>query len=209
MSGKNALHWSARVLSADDLRRNLNGHNELILAPRTIVTPLAAEHIRTHGIGVSRQEEPAEEKDAGSAIWGYVQEHPQTLVTSVLQALQREGMNLKALAPAGDRQPGAWSRSVAECIAAGDCRGGLVFCSDAGLVCCVANKVRGVRAAAVFSVQQAARALLTLGANLLAVEMPGRTFFELRQIARCLAKPSACPAGVAGVIEELEKHAHR
>ena len=89
--------------------------------------------------------------------------------------------------------------------------GGVVFCDDPGLVCCVANKVPGLRAVAVTTVAQAARATLTLGANLLAVEMPGRTFFEMRQILRCLcgAESTACPAGVACTLRELDGHAHR
>jgi hypothetical protein len=204
-----ALRWSARVLSADDLRRNLNGRHELVLTAATVVTPLAAEHVRAHGIRVSRLAEPEGENKTSGDTWGYVLEHPQPLVTSALQALARDGLHLQALPAATDKQPGAWSRSIAECIAAGECRGGIVFCSDAGLVCCVANKVKGVRAAAVLNVQQAARALLTLGANLLAVEVPGRTFFEIRQIVRCLLKPSVCPDGVACVLQELDGHAHR
>jgi ribose 5-phosphate isomerase RpiB len=87
----------------------------------------------------------------------------------------------------------------------------VVFCDDAGLLCCVANKVAGLRAALANTVAQAAQATLTLGANLLAVEMPGRTFFEVRQILRtcCSAAAPACPAGVACTLQELDGHAHR
>ena len=49
------LRWSGRVLCAEDLRRSLNGHRELVLPPRALVTPLAAEHLRQHGVTVSRQ----------------------------------------------------------------------------------------------------------------------------------------------------------
>ena len=74
-----------------------------------------------------------------------------------------------------------------------------MFCADPGLVCCVANKVNGVRAAAVLTVFQAARATLTLGANLLAVEMPGRTIFEVRQIMLSLCQGDGwMPAGRRG-----------
>jgi hypothetical protein len=209
MSRENGLCWTGRVLSADDLRRNLNGQDEILLSPGTIITPLAADHIRMHGLSVSiRPEAAAESAEAGS-FWGYSEETPHPLVTSALQAVKRDGIRLEALPATTDNRPGGWARSVAECIAAGRCRGGLVFCSDAGLACCVANKVKGVRAVAVSNARQAARALGVLGANLLAVEMPGPTFFEIRQIARCLAKPSSCPDGVACVLEELEGHAHR
>ena len=47
-------------------------------------------------------------------------------------------------------------------------------------------------------------------ANLLVVEMPGRTFFEIRQILRTLyAAVAACPEGVACTLRELDGHAHR
>jgi len=64
---------------------------------------------------------------------------------------------------------------------------------------------------AIVTVAQAARAALTLGTNLAAVEMPGRTFFEVRQILRtlCLPGAAACPDGVALTLRELDGHAHR
>jgi hypothetical protein len=75
----------------------------------------------------------------------------------------------------------------------------------------VANKVAGLRAVTAVTVGQAARATRTLGANLIAVEMPGRTFFEVRQILRtlCTSALPACPDGVACTLQELDGHAHR
>ena len=72
----------------------------------------------------------------------------------------------------------------------------LCFCDDPGLVCCVANKVPGLRAVAVHGIAQAERHWLGLGANLLVVEMPGRTFFEMRQMLQlCGGKQRLrCPA---------------
>jgi ribose 5-phosphate isomerase RpiB len=118
---------------------------------------------------------------------------------------------LKELPVGGDQAACRWARAVAEGIAGGECRGGILFCQDPGLVCCVANKVPGLRAVAIVSVAQATKATLTLGANLVAVEMPGRTFFEVRQILRtvCAVGAPACPAGAAGTLQELDGHAHR
>ena len=98
---------------------------------------------------------------------------------------------------------------MAECVARGDCCGGVVFCQDTSLICCVANKLPGLRAAPVSTIAQAARATLTLGANLLAVEAPGRTYFELRQMVRLLCASGACPDGPAATLRELDGHAHR
>jgi ribose 5-phosphate isomerase RpiB len=209
MSGNGqVLHWPKRVLSADDLARHLNGERELVLSPRTVITPLATEQLRTNGIRIRRQEE--EPKRTALPIWGYAQERAFPVVQSAVQALDREGVALKEL-PAQQGLVCRWAKALAECVQRGECRGGVIFCADPGLVCCVANKVAGLRAVPANTVLQAARATLALGANLLAVELPGRTFFEVRQILRtvCHCASPACPIGVAETLTELDGHAHR
>jgi hypothetical protein len=142
--------------------------------------------------------------------WGCGTDRPHVLVECAVRALRREGFSVRDLPGPGDL-PCRWAKAVAECVAKGQCAGGVVFCEDPGLICCVANKVPGLRAVAVTTVGQAARATLTLAANLLAVEMPGRTFFEIRQILRTLyvAQARDCPDGVACTLGELDGHAHR
>jgi hypothetical protein len=146
-----------------------------------------------------------------ATTWGYGQDRPHVMVACAVQALRREGLAVRELPTPGKELPCRWARAVAECVATGECAGGVLFCADPGLVCCVANKVPGLRAVAVTTVDQAARATLTLAANLLVVEMPGRTFFEVRQILRtlCAVRPAVCPDGVACTLRELDGHAHR
>jgi len=84
-----------------------------------------------------------------------------------------------------------------------------LFCHDACLACCIANKVPGVRAAAVWTVAQAERALEQLGANLLVVEMADRTFFECKEMLRLCCEEANCPPHVACILKELDGHAHR
>jgi hypothetical protein len=202
------LRWPRRVLAAEDVRRSLNGHRRVLLSAAAVLTPLAEEELRCRGVEVVRQDEAAA---PAKAAWGVGQDRPYPLVRSAVQALARDALAVRELPEAGAGLPCRWAKAVAECIARGDCAGGVLFCGDPGLVCCVANKLPGLRAVPVVSVGQAARATLTLGANLLAVEMPGRTFFELRQILRtlCAASGPACPDGVACTLRELDGHAHR
>ena len=125
-----------------------------------------------------------------------------------LRTLARESAPLREL-PAPCTGPECdWAKALAGCVANGDCCGGVVFCENPGLVCCVANKVPGLRAAAVVTIAQARAAMRTLGVNLLAVEMPGRTFFEVRQFLSILCRPT-CPDGVACALQGLDGHAHR
>ena len=208
-AGEHVLRWSGRVVAADDLRRSLNGHRELLVAPAAVITPLALEQLRERGVQVRRQS--PEPTAIPRPVWGYAQDRPHPLVRSAVQALERDGLHWRELPPAQSASPCSWAKALAECVACGECRAGVVFCQDPGLVCCVANKVAGLRGIAVTTVPQAGRAVLTLGPNLVAVEMPGRTFFEIRQILRilCESGQTVCPPGVACTLQELDGHAHR
>ena len=142
--------------------------------------------------------------------WGYaVEGRPSTMLQVALRDVRRNGSRPQALPECAGETCG-WVRQVAECLRSGRCRTAVLFCHDAGLACCVANKVPGVRAAAVWTVAQAARALSELGANLLVVEMAGRTYYECKELLRlCCDGAAACPPGVACVLQELDGHAHR
>jgi ribose 5-phosphate isomerase RpiB len=88
--------------------------------------------------------------------------------------------------------------------------GGVIFTGDAAIAMCIANKVAGVRAAYVVNVIQATRAKKNLGANLFAIEMPGPTFFEMRQMLKTIVtSPVQCPDEVVKTLKELDGHAHR
>jgi hypothetical protein len=143
--------------------------------------------------------------------WGCgIEGKPSVMLQAALRTLQRNGAMPKQL-PECNGQPCDWVKRVAECLHNGTCQVAVLFCEDAGLACCVANKVPGVRAAAVWTVGQANRALDQLGANLLVVETAGRTFYECKELLRlcCDRAPVRCPPGVACVLEELDGHAHR
>ena len=141
--------------------------------------------------------------------WGYaVEGKASTMLEVALRSVSRNGSRPEPL-PECNGDACGWVRQVAECLRNGRCRAGVLFCSDAGLACCVANKVPGVRAAAVWTVAQAVRAMERLGANLLVVEMVDRTYFECREMLRLCQSGAPCPDGVACVLRELDGHAHR
>jgi hypothetical protein len=141
--------------------------------------------------------------------WGYaVEGRPSTMLQIALHSVVRNGNQPQAL-PECDGETCGWVRQVAERLRRGECRTAVLFCNDAGLACCVANKVPGIRAAAVWTVTQAARALEQLGANLLVVEMAGHTYFECKEILRLCREGAACPPALAHVLSELDGHAHR
>ena len=44
------LRWTGKLLSADDLRRHWTGQRELIVLGQAIVTPLAVDELKKHGV---------------------------------------------------------------------------------------------------------------------------------------------------------------
>lgn len=60
------LLWQGRVLSADSLRRRLNGHQRVLIPPGTVVTPLAAEELRAGGVALEVQRK---ENQAAFLTW--------------------------------------------------------------------------------------------------------------------------------------------
>jgi ribose 5-phosphate isomerase RpiB len=204
------LHWSGRVVTADGLRQSLNGERELVVTPRTVITPLAADHLRTNGVQVICRDESAKPQardSIGTGNWGYALERPDSLADSAMQSLKREGIHLQEVAPSRKSESLACglAREAADAVSHGECSGAVVFCLDPLLVCCIANKTKGIRAAAPGSPAQASRAVKTLGVNFLALEIGKQTFFELRQIVRCVCGvPGTCPETLAGVLKELE-----
>jgi hypothetical protein len=147
----------------------------------------------------------------GKPVWGCtVEGRPSAMLQAALRSVGRNGSRPVSL-PDCNGEACPWVRSVADCLRNGTCEIAIVFCADPGLACCVANKVAGIRAVAVWSVPQAHKAIDVLGANLLAVEMTGRTFYECKELL-CLCRDRscvACPPGVAEVLKELDGHAHR
>src|SRR3954451_1462986 len=110
------LRWPGRVVAAEELRRSLNGHRELLVTPQTIITPLALEQLRERGVQVSRQ--PAAAKAPAvphRPLWGYAQDRPHPMVATAVQSLQREGIAWKELGPADCGADCLWAKSLAEC----------------------------------------------------------------------------------------------
>src|SRR5437879_3777252 len=87
------LRWTGRVVASEDLRRALNGHRELLVSPRTIITPLAAEELRDRGVRVTHQ--PAVVPAAAGRTWGLAQDQSYPQVASAVQGLRRDGLALK------------------------------------------------------------------------------------------------------------------
>jgi len=172
------LQWPGRVVSALELERLRHGIGKLVIARGCVVTPSAHEWLRQHGVSVTTETV----SKANPSGWRIAQERPFAVVQSAIEALRREGTIFEPWPERGEAALTEWARRLAEDVA--NASGAVVFTMDAALACCVANKLTAIRGAAVTTVLQAQQAMKSLAANWLAVEMPGRSLFEVRQILK-------------------------
>lgn len=178
---------SRRVIAVSDLN-GLDRQGELVVPRNAIITPLAREYLKERGVtikhGASETSHAAPSNDkthASTRGWGYAILDSSGLAAGAVQAVARQGTPLTPLAT--DCLAAALRASV-EAVAAGTLCGAILFCDDAALVACAANKRPGIRAAVAQSPEQVARAGETLAANVLVVEPSGKTLHELRNILR-------------------------
>lgn len=176
------------MLALADLKKLAAGLAEVVVGPKVVLTPCAREELQRLGIVLVRRELRMEE---GS--WGLAQDRRHALVEAAVAALAREGKKGRLLEVSGILGGVALGRAVGEKVAQGMVKSAVLFCQEPEAAACAANKLPGLRAAAVCGVPQAKRAQATLGANFLAVEMPGRTYFEIRAVLDLAALTPSCP----------------
>ncbi len=211
------LCWPKRLLSAEDLRRHLTSQRELEVLPKTIITPLAMDELKAKGIRLTWQIIRRTDDRATvvgsptptSTAWAVAAEKLEPALEAAIRSLTHDGVRLTQLSTKAV-SPWQWAVEIATEVETGRHSGVVVFTGDPGLICCVANKVSGLRAVSVMTVSQATRARQNLAANFLAVEWPGRTLFEIRQILKTAASTNVpCSESLANQLKELDGHAHR
>ena len=82
----------------------------------------------------------------------------------------------------------------------------MAFVQDSAVPVCIANKHNGVRAAAGSNLAMVEEAVRSLGINVLVLEYPTLTTYQMKQmIERLLAGAASAPAETAKAIEAIEQ----
>jgi len=182
--------FAGRLLSARLAGGLRPGIKVVRVAPGTVVTPLAKDVLKARGVEVRFVATAAVEEARRSGEWGFSIDADGGLVESFRRALLDDPGRWDDLGPALDDVTG-W-------VAGGPGRGALVLTGESSLAVYRACQVAGVRAAAVADPSATARAVRSIGANLLVVEPASQSVAHLRQIGQCFRR-SGAPASPDGL----------
>ncbi|MGE3821690.1 MAG: hypothetical protein AB7I30_19940 [Isosphaeraceae bacterium] len=153
------------------------------VAPGTVVTPLARDFLKRQGIQIQYVSANEVGQRGKVGDWGFL--------------VDARGGRMEALRNHWLSEAEPWSELVgsspdsADWVAESPDRGALVLTEEAAMLVYQACQVPGVRAAQAIDAETAARAVRSIGANLLAVEPAGKPIALIRQIGAAFRRGGA------------------
>lgn len=168
--------FTGRLLSLREAEALPPGARVVRVAPGTVVTPLARDHLKRQGVEVRFVSRAEVDRARNAGEWGFTIGSD----TGLLEAFRRsilDGPEPWAELGRGLNDATAW-------VLEGDARGALVLTDDAAPAVYLACQVRGIRAAAAEEPGGVAKAVRTLGVNVLVVESAGKSIALLKQIGQ-------------------------
>ena len=184
------------VVTAETLEQRMNGHLQLAVGPRTVLTPSALDYLRTEGIAWTRGpvEKGTKSGNSAGATWAAIVSRTTPAVERLLSDIDSTGRQWRRELVGTAEE--AVERAVS-CICRGEAAGCVVLADDPEVVTCRANRNVSVRAAVATELAHVAAALRSLGANIICVDPGALSYFELRNMLRAFAAagPPRAPAG--------------
>ncbi len=195
---------SRTVVTAKLLEELHKAGGEIRLPKDALVTPAARDWFKENRVPVTWEEA---NKGTGSRTLAVVMDASLAELRSMRSVLDRSGNLVDVIEPVGGRSgiTGA-TRRLCGRIARREVAKGVVFAQDAAVPLCVANKHNGVRAALGTNVSSVEEACRELGVNVLVIEYPGQTAFQMRQMIDRLVKgPTAAKPETSATIAAIEQ----
>lgn len=179
------IRLTEAVITADVLQSCINGAKTVQIGARAVLTPSARDFLRTRNIQCTRD---AAGNTGAGASGSPAETRWQAVISKANSQVEAVVKNLQAAGEAWETRltglPAEAARQGMSALCRGEAAGIVVFADQPEVVACLANRNTRVRAAAVWNAQQIAAAAQHLGANLLAIDPVGKSFFELRTMLK-------------------------
>jgi len=163
------------AIMLEDLRRQ---GTEIRLDKESIITPAAQDWLKEHAVPVSWVDSP---KEAGGLA--VVMDTSVAEMRAMRTMLDQQGIVTDVIEPApGEGGIVGATRRLCGAIAGQAASKGAIFAGDGALPVCVANKHKGIRAALGVNVPMVEEACREVGINVLVIEYPMQTTFQMKQM---------------------------
>lgn len=176
-------NFQGRLFAFKHAEALADGIREVRLAPGTVVTPMARDHLKRMGVAVRLVAEAEVVGEGRRGEWGFAIDDQSGTMAALRRGLLAEEGTWFDVGP----EPSRAARWVAESPA----RGAVALTAESSTACWQANQVRGIRAATVADADSVARAVRHLGANLLVIEPSGKSIPWLKQMLAVYRKAGA------------------
>ena len=173
--------FAGRLLSLHEAERVGTRERVVKVAPGTVVTPLARDYLKNQGIELRFVARSEVDRLRNAGEWGFAIESK----TGVLEAFRRSILD----GHQGWTELGSSLDEAASWVSEGDGRGALLLTDEAALALYLAYQTPRVRAALAEGPDAAARAVRSIGVNLLIVEPAGKSIALLKQIGATFRRP--------------------
>ena len=151
---------------------------ELLIAPGTVVTPLARDLLKRRGVSIRFVARSEVARAGNLGEWGFAIESE--INRGLLEALRRGLLE----GPESWFEVGSTFEEATGWVAGVEGRGAMLLTDEASVAVYRACREPGVRAAVAVDVDTVSRAVRALGVNLLVVEPAGKSIAFLQQIGR-------------------------
>ncbi|MBP7935060.1 MAG: RpiB/LacA/LacB family sugar-phosphate isomerase [Phycisphaerae bacterium] len=190
------------VVTATMLTDLLKEGKAITLQRESLLTPAARDWLKDHPVPVTWTERPDEKHRLGVVMEPKLPE-----MRTVRTMLDRAGGLSEIIEPAAGRGGlSAATRRLCAMVSRQQVAKGVVLAQDGAVPVCVANKHTGIRAALGVNVPMVEEACRELGINVLVLEYPAQTPYQMRQmIERFLAGPTTAQAEIDAIISDLEQ----
>ncbi|WP_235905248.1 hypothetical protein [Tautonia marina] len=192
--------FAGRLLGERQVERLGPEIREVRIAPTTVITPIARDHLKRRGILIRWVSEHL----AGRlGEWGFVIEEGVAMADPIRRSL---------LGSEGSwHEAGQGVIEAAQWVASEEGRGAVVFTDQGSVACWLAAQVAGVRSAAPGDADGVARAVEHLGVNLLVLEPAGHSLPSLLHCVKVFRKSGApeCPDWLDGRTDDANRRGDR
>lgn len=187
------------ALMLADLKRS---GAEIRLAKDALITPAARDWLKENRLPITWEDSPR-----GSASLAVVLNPMLPEMRAVRSMLDRMGGLAEVIEPAPGRGGlAAATRRLCGKVARREVAKGVILAEDACIPCCIANKHVGIRAVHGVNVPAVEEACRQIGANVLVLEYPVQTSFQIRQMIDRFRKGATAPhPELVGMIESIEQ----